>query len=259
MAEWQTAETQAIWLAVGLAFILVLIGFFIMFTRIYLRKRMSDTQKMANMQVDHQKKLLNDSIRVQEIERERIAADLHDELISKLNIVMLLTYSSNNNNKNKDAADLLKYCIDAARRISHDLSPPLINENRFLEFVEDMISHYRNAFNINYYVSEHVEIDVESNMKLQLIRIMQEVLNNTLKHAEANTINFMVRITSNLMGIIIRDDGVGFDTKNNKSGLGLSNIEMRTQMLNGRYKLRSQINKGTSYFFLFLPQTINHK
>ena len=67
----------------------------------------------------------------------------------------------------------------------------------------------------------------------------------------------MVRITSNLMGIIIKDDGVGFDTNTNKSGLGLSNIEMRTQMLNGHYKLRSQINKGTSYFFLFLPQTIN--
>lgn len=259
MAEWQTAETQAIWLAVGLGFILVLIGFFIMFTRIYLRKRMSDTRRIANMQVEHQKKLLSDSIKVQEIERERIAADLHDELISKLNIVMLLTYSNKSTNNNKDAADLLKYCIDAARRISHDLSPPLINENKFLEFVEDMISHYRKAFHINYYVSEHEEVEVESNMKLQLIRIMQEVLNNILKHAEANTINFMVRITSNSMGIIIKDDGIGFDVDTHKSGLGLSNIEMRTQMLNGKYKLRSKLHKGTSYFFLFLPQTIDQK
>lgn len=246
MEQWQQEETQAIWLAVGLVILLILVGAIILFTRIYLKRRLDDAQKMANMEVEHQKKLVNDSILVQENERQRIASDLHDELITKLNILLLTNYSDEESQNN----ELLQDCITTARRISHDLSPALLEQNTIIEFIEELLSHLMESFDVQFHYTNLAPSKIPGATKLQVLRIIQEVINNTLKHADAKSIVVNIRISKSSVGITIQDDGKGFEMNNGKVGLGLSNIEMRTQMLDGKHKVRSALGKGTSYFFL---------
>ena len=246
MAEWQDADTLIIWLIIGLLVLMTLAGFLLVFTRIYMNRKISDAQKLARLQVEHQKELLNDSIRVQEKERERIARDIHDELISGLNIMVLL-----DNKDQQKASELLQQSIQTARRISHDLSPPLLEEHRFVEFAEELINHFKPEYNVDFYVSDINQTAIPSNIKLQLIRILQEVLNNTLKYAEAKSVELVIHLSPTWMGMAIRDDGKGFDVDDKKKGLGLRNIEMRTQMLDGKFKLKSEKGRGTSYLFGF--------
>lgn len=246
MAQWQDADTLIIWLALGLLVLLVLVGAMLFFTRMYINRRMVDAQKLSNLEVAHQKQLLNDSIRVQEKERERIARDIHDELISKLNIMVLLA----ENNPNK-AAEVLQTSIKTARRISHDLSPPMLEQHRFVELVESLLEHFKSGFELDYFASDPQGISLSKTTKLQVIRILQEVLNNILVHASAKCIRIGLRIAPRYLAIRIQDDGKGFDSEKVKNGLGLQNIEMRTQLLLGRHRLRSAPGKGTVYFFLF--------
>jgi len=246
MAEWQEAETLIIWLAVGLGMMLTLIGAIVVFTRIYLNRKMADARTLSEMQLAHQKELLNDSIRVQEKERERIAQDIHDELIASLNIMVLL-----DNSDRQKSEELLQQSIQTARRISHDLSPPMLEEYSFSEFIEQLISPFQSEFEVDFFVSDTSLEPLPPATKLQLIRILQEILNNLLKYAQTPRIKLMLRFTPTLLSIILCDYGQGFDTQKAKKGLGLRNIEMRTQMLGGQFKLRSIIGEGTSYVFAF--------
>lgn len=247
MAEWQTEQIQALWLAGFILILFILVGAILLFTKIYIKQRLADAKKLTDLQLDHQKKLVEDSIKVQESERERIAADLHDDLIGKLNAVLIM----NNLHKYNEASDLLKNTIQIARSISHDLHPPMVEESTLVELIDTSLLGFTSHISI-----EHVTITLDDtvlpfDIKLQTIRIIQEIINNTLKHAEATQITILLRTTPTYLGISIKDNGKGFDSGLSKKGLGLSNIEMRTQSLGGKYKLRSKKGKGTCYFFLF--------
>ena len=247
MGNWKNEETIVLWLAIGLTVLLGLLIFILLLSRIYIKKRLADAKKLTDLQLEHQKKLVEDSIKVQESERERIAADLHDDLIGKLNAVLIM----NNLHKYTEASDLLKNTIQIARSISHDLHPPMIEESTLIELIDTSLLGFASQISI-----EHVNITLDDmvlpfDIKLQTIRIIQEIINNTLKHAEATQITILLRTTPTYLGISIKDNGKGFDTVLSKKGLGLSNIEMRTQSLGGNYKLHSKKGKGTCYFFLF--------
>ena len=246
MAEWQDADTLIWWLAAGLAILLVLAGSMLVFTRLYVNKRMADAQRLANMEVEHQKALLNDSILVQEKERERIARDLHDDLISKLNIMVLLAETDRD-----QQAEVLQTAIKTARRISHDLSPPMLSGNSFPELLQPLVDHFEKAFSLRYFLSDCHQVTIADRTKLQGLRIIQEVLNNVVVHAEATSIELGVRLAPTYLSVAIRDNGKGFDPEKIKNGLGLQNIEMRTQLLNGQQRVHTAPGKGTAYFLYF--------
>ena len=87
--------------------------------------------------------------------------------------------------------------------------------------------------------------------KIQFIRILQEVMTNINKHAKASLVKIHYRQSKKYIIIIISDNGIGFNSKKIKRGLGLNNIETRVQYLQGHYRITSKINKGTSSLFLF--------
>jgi signal transduction histidine kinase len=87
--------------------------------------------------------------------------------------------------------------------------------------------------------------------KLQIFRIFQESVNNIMKHAEASKIIIDLKQTNNYLLLKVTDNGRGFDLEKQKGGLGLNNMLIRTQFLNGSYKVKTTINKGTSLIFGF--------
>lgn len=246
MAEWQNPENFAIGLSVVLLIIIFLVVSMVMLTRVYFRRIIQEQEHLAKAKIEHQQSLMWTSVLVQEKERERIASDLHDELISKLTVLM---YALQTHNADINPSKVLQDSIRVARDITHDLCPPLLEQTSLAELIENFISPLAGAYIIDYSHRAYIGCELKNELKLQLLRIVQEIINNLLKHSKASTIVIRLRITVASIALVIRDNGIGFDTSLKANGLGMKNIELRSQLLNGQWRFKSKPNQGTTFQF----------
>lgn len=246
METWQNTEGLAflIWFIISVFIGLILLIIYILKTSF---KSILQKEKELNASIlEHQKELLKTSILTQEKERSRIAQDIHDGLVLQLNVIRL-----SKKNDEKEINEKLKNCIKLVRLISHDLMPPLIEETPLDEMLVKLVIDLEPDKEIDIYKSIFKHQVIKADLKLQLIRIVQEIVNNIIKHAKANKITFFLRITDKHIAIKVRDNGIGFSTSNT-GGLGHKNIIARTQLLNGIHKFNSTLQKGTT-FLLIVP------
>lgn len=247
MEAWQKPETVTSWIIIAGFFIVALIVSIILLVRSVFRKIMKNRLAEANMRLEHQQDLLKANIIVQEKERKRIAADLHDTLIGKLT---LLRMKNQIGQMDEELNQLLGESIDTARRISHDLSPPMIEVTSLPELIENLVHQWQQVLPLSYSTDIRREHEHSDEVKIQLVRIVQEVITNINKHAHASRIEIRFRQTYQWLALLITDNGKGFKTDKKKQGIGLTNIETRMQYLKGRYHLRSAVGKGTSALVL---------
>lgn len=246
MEKWSEAETIATWIAIAILLVLVFI-FFISRLLYYNFTKQIETQRRENqLKLDYQKQLIENSILVQERERDRIAADLHDSLIGKLTAIQLKNHLKINA---EELETSLSECIADARRISHDLTPPMINYMELDELVENLINSWTKTLSITYYKNITPK-PLSSEFKLQIIRILQELIVNIYKHAQSTCVKIHLRQSPNKLALIINDNGKGFDISKHANGLGMKNIELRTIYLNGLHKIKSSTT-GTTSIFIF--------
>lgn len=246
MADWQNPITPFIWLGTALVILLVLLFFLLLFIRSYIQKIRKTEEEKLQIVLKHQKQLLQNSIEIQEKERVRIAADLHDELIGQLHRIKLM-------NENATLNELLGKSISTARRISHDLAPPLLNQLSLNDLIGDFMQPLGTKYTVLLKQKEYKNA-LDKGTKLHLFRIFQELITNISKHAQATTIAIYIRVSDKYIALTVRDDGIGFG-KEQAAGLGLKNIELRTQILNGVYRFKPSKTKGTDFLiFLKRPQ-----
>ena len=122
-----------------------------------------------------------------------------------------------------------------------------MREGGLLESIESVVADIRfiNPFNISF--THNLACDIESlsrNKKITLFRIVQEQTKNIIKYSNAKNVAISIACTSEYIQLVITDDGIGFDTKNTKRGLGLSHIYERTQLENGKVLLDAASGKG---------------
>ena len=247
MDTWQEPQTLAKYLIIVLLFVLILITAIIIAVRLSLNKTLKAKEKEAKLKLEHQQKLLENSILIQERERARIAADIHDELIGKLTAIKM-TNQMNENSLELDA--LISKGIHIARRISHDLMPPLIEYSLLEDLIREIAQPWQSNFIIGISTNVDESLSISPEIKIHFVRIVQEILVNIAKHSKASHVSIHLRITPRCIGMNIQDNGVGFDMNSKKHGLGLSNIETRIHYLKGHYKLNSKSTKGTRHTFL---------
>lgn len=235
---------QGMWII--LLFVFILSFSIILLVRENFQRITKSKLEEEKTRLEHQQKLLETNILVQEQERTRIAADIHDILIGKLTIVKI---------KNEIAYDqeeidsLIKESIAISRRISHDLSLPMLKYADLEQLISEVIAQWKSVFDIEFRVDRRSETFFSDNVKIQLTRILQELIMNIVKHAEAKSIKICMRHTSSWLFISVKDDGKGFDILKESKGLGLKNIEFRMEYIRGSYRYKSEIGKGTSYLF----------
>lgn len=250
MEEWQKPETFAIWLALVILVSMALVIAIIVIVRVYFKRLLIEQQRIADVKFEYQEKLISDSIKIQERERRRIAANLHDELISKLNIIKLNLYSVKGHLLTS-VCDMLEDSITLGRNISHDLSPPLLDETSISELFSEFLLPINNTYQISFQLMSQIKIKLDKEPKLQLVRIFQEVINNIIKHADAKGIKIFLRQSEKLFFLKVEDDGKGFDPEKVKNGLGLKNIELRTRSLGASHKFKSANNAGSTFLFAY--------
>ena len=233
-----------------------LLSIFILIGLLYFGYKRSQFQKKLNLQEkekilkEQELKEMSALINGQNIERNRIAKDLHDGVAGDLAGIKLLLAKENTYLKNENLQKIqenLSEVFQEIRKISHNLSINNIKEKTLKNLLSDLKDSYqqRNEFSFDVYIyPENAIDDLDEIKKLNIYRILQELLHNISKHAKATEVELSINRHHNDMNIIVADNGVGFDIY--KKGIGLKNIEERLKIISGEMNIQSEMNKGTS-------------
>ncbi|WP_461490849.1 CheR family methyltransferase [Pontibacter sp. HJ8] len=211
----------------------------------------------VRLQLSQQRELLNVILQTQEEERSRISEALHNGLgqilyAAKLNLSSILTdkesLTKDSAKAKENVEQLLTQGIKITRDISFELTPAVLKEFGLKTAVEEVISRMS---------SSHLKISskitglgkkLNYNVSISLYRIIQELLNNIVKHSKATLAT--VELTSKKEGITLHvtDNGIGIDRKqlDRIKGRGLSSIQKRVELLEGNMEVKAQPGKGTS-------------
>ncbi len=229
------------WIVGSIIVLLILVGFIILLSSTYIKRIRSELDAKNSLIIYHQKELVSNSVQILERERERIASDLHDDLIGQLHRIQLI-------NNDKKLNKLLAHSIDSARNISHDLSPPMLNDSALIDLITDFISPLKNQYEVSIFYNTHDEFDLNKEQKLHIFRTFQELVSNIIKHANATSIDILYKHTNKNLYFLMRDNGDGI-SKINSTGLGMKNIELRMQILEASYRFKTNRPKGTTFIF----------
>ena len=242
---------------IGLLVILLLIIILISFRMRAKKNRIIAAQKIQKLE-DEKKLMAAQSILVgQEKERERIARELHDGigvLLSTASIHFSSVESKTDDKETgemlKKANKLLKDASKEVRQISHNMMPGVLSKFGLQEAIEDLFEDVEDASDIQ------VELDIAlgekrlaENVEIMIYRIVQEILNNTLKHARASELSLLLTKKGDHVIIDYKDNGIGFDENKLPKGknLGLLGIRTRVEFLGGTVEMKSEPGKGISY------------
>lgn len=222
-----------------------------------------NTQKIKELENNIQLQSMQSLIDGQESERERIAQELHDSLGGLLSTIKLRFDKLVHDQKimEKDDFLMLHNLIDTAcgevRSISNDLKPGSLEKLGLLEAIKDLLNRYKVETGpeiIFQYFGFDYPSTIDSNVALNIYRIIQELVNNAVKHANAKEIFVQISKSIYEMTITVEDDGIGFDADIVKKGMGLENIRSRVNYLRGEFNIESSDNQGT-LFLVQIPLT----
>lgn len=247
MEKWLEAKTIATWIIIAFIVVMLLTVSIVKLIYLIIQRQVENRLRESKLQLAYQHQLIETSVAVQERERERIAADLHDALIGRLTTLRLNNQSTY---KIRDIDSALEESIAEARRISHDLSPPMLEFISLEDSVADVVRQWREHLNIVYNTRLFIDHDTSIELKLQLKRILQELMTNVHKYAAAALVEVHLRVSCKGIVLLVSDKGRGFDLNEGHKGLGLKNIELRVLYLNGHFKMKSG-EKGTTSIFVF--------
>lgn len=232
-------------LFLGTLGMILLAAALIMFIIFHQRKVLKYQQRIQKMETDHQKMLLRASIKLQEEERTRLAADLHDD-VGPLLATARLYLGDNVVNSDKvtqlqtlfNARQIIDESITVIRNISHSLMPPTLKNFGLESAVNDFFQKIGNSGSINASSRFHdYKLRLKPEKELILFRILQELVNNILKHSNASFIHLTQHNAPDKIIIRIHHDGKGLTQEEfirftkTKDGLGLKNIQSRLRVI----------------------------
>ncbi len=244
-------------LGLAIAFLLISILFIINY---YKNQKKINLQNEENLKqelltAESQKKLaISDAlITGEEVERKRLARDLHDGLgsmLSGLKIHINKLSDENIRNSNiKKIENQLDNSIKELRQIAQNLMPESLLKLGLETALRDLcikLSDEKTLVEYQFYANAN---EISESKQIIIYRIVQELLNNAFKYAKASEILVSINQNENILYLTLEDNGKGFDAKNASSfnGMGLKNIKNRVDFLKGKLEIESEINKGTVF------------
>jgi signal transduction histidine kinase len=260
----QNNEELKLALLIALIAMLMMAFFVISFVMYYQKKKFEEEKKINDIEKNYNRLLLDTALNSEETERRRIAQDLHDDIgtmlsLTKLSLNQLSKLIGGSGNEKEDqimrkSQSLVEETILHVRRITRDLVPTTLERFGLLEAIEEFIHKLEEDNNLVISFQSNTEEFPRQGQKLELTlyRIMQELVNNAIKHASCTKIDISLEINDQLIGLRVTDNGVGFDPEkikeNNLAGLGLLGIESRLAIVNGFVQYEKPETGGSSAF-----------
>jgi signal transduction histidine kinase len=241
----------------------------IVFIIFHQRKVIRYQLKLQKLEYEQQKTLLNASIRFQEEERQRIAADLHDDAGPLLATARLyLTENLVNLDKTSqlqsiyNAKSIIDDTIQLIRNISHSLMPPTLKNFGLESAVNDLFQKISGSGSLNASCRFHDYRErLHADQELIIFRVIQELINNILKHSHSSFIHLTQNNSGSKLYIRMHHDGKGltqsdFEKLNKSSGgLGLKNIQSRLKLLQGRIFFEKDMSQTYYKVTIEVPKT----
>jgi two-component system, NarL family, sensor kinase len=214
-------------------------------------------QKITELEKDKQLSAIDAMLQGQEEERSRIAKDLHDGLggmlsgtkLSFINMKENLVLTPENATQFDKSLSMLDNTIADLRKVAHNLMPEALVKFGLQEAVRDFCNSIQSSTNLKIvYQPLGDNRKLSNTAEVFTYRIIQELVNNAVKHANASQIIVQLTTNNNKIGIAVEDDGKGFDTNAlaNSKGAGLDNIKYRVQYFNGTIDTVTSAGNGTS-------------
>ena len=218
--------------------------------KLYDKKSKEYILDVHNIKLDHDKNLLSTQIEIQEQTFENISREIHDNIGQKLSLIKLNLNTLSINQQDSDldkincSANLISTVIGDLRHLSHSLASDDILSFGLIKAIEGEISQLTKSgkYEITYKVSGE-QVFLDHKIELILFRIVQEAINNILKHAEASAILINVQFEEKVFIIQIQDNGIGYQLTENNRGAGLKNMQKRVGIVNGEIEMIT--NSGT--------------
>jgi signal transduction histidine kinase len=263
-----STSTVSTVLFLGTLGMLVLTISLVIFIIFHQRRVIRFQNKLQYMEQEQQKILLNASIKLQEEERQRLAADLHDDA-GPLLATARLYLNENLVNQDKStqlqsifqARQIIDDTIQLIRNISHSLMPPTLKNFGLESAVNDLFQKISGSGSINASSRFHEYKDrLKAEKELVIFRIVQELINNILKHSSASFIHLTQNVHGDKFYLRIHHDGRGivqadFDKLNRSTvGLGLKNISSRLRVVQGNINFEKDISQTYYKVTIELPK-----
>jgi signal transduction histidine kinase len=243
-------------IALGAVMMTVLALTLVLFYVFSQRKLFQVRTAQQNLKIEHQQTLTRSILQTEEKERRRIAKDLHDDIGSKLNVVLLYLHriEKKANDQNftellKETKGLINATIQSSRDISHNLLPPTLDKFGLRAALIELVEQYNqsNEVSIQLELPETFEFKAGKGKEIHFYRAIQELIKNSVTHGNADSISIKLYPVDQQLFVDYQDSGKGFDLSSVQSqgdGLGLQNIESRLQVLNSEIEYQTTPGKG---------------
>ena len=245
----QESRTKTSLIVLLLVCLVLVIIFFIQFRSRKKAESKLNEQTLANLAVQQD---YMSFIEGQEAERKRIASDIHDGLAQNLvtlgiNLSALKIESQDELNRKKELQADINQLINETRTIAHNMMPDVLTELGLTKGLKSLI-HKLNQNNAGLTFSLELNdpfIKLSSLMEIQLYRIIQELMNNVIKHAQATSCLIKIVSSTEELKLSVTDNGIGFDIDiQQKAGIGIKSVNSRVRSLGGSIQIDSGLNSG---------------
>lgn len=237
---------------IALLFVLILVLLTLYFYKIKIQKKLRVSQKQLHeeelklMQENQRKEIIKEKFN----ERKKLSMELHDGIANEIGSLKLNI--SNESELNKQEINSILSKIDKlyhdVRNFSHELDPENITDVEFSQLVNNLCALLENKgikTTKNFLITKNID-NLDEALLVNLYRILQETINNVLKHAKATEVEIDIYEDHHELIMSIKDNGVGLSNQTQlKPGIGIRNIKKRAENLNGSYEIKS-LSKGTS-------------
>lgn len=203
--------------------------------------------QLDEMMANQESKAYSAMLKGQEEERERIAQDLHDRLGGTLAALKLALKRPDNKVSDEDLA-VVDEAVNEVRSIAHNLSTGLLKKYGLAEALQQLklTIEKTGKLSLNIYLNSSIATLGQSRT-IELYRIVQELLNNTLKHADATQVSIQTNQDGAAFNLIYEDNGSGFNQSEKSGGIGLENIKKRVKKLKGTLHIDSELGRGSIF------------
>lgn len=265
----QTFSADIIVIVISTLFVLLIISAIVIFTFLYQKRHQRYMKERADLQTGFQQILLESQLEIQEQTLQTISQEIHDNIgqvlsLAKLNLgTMDINQPHQLQQKMDDSKGLIGKAIQDLRDISKSLNTDYVSEMGLMQAISYELEMIRKsgAFTTTL-KTEGLPVKLEAQKELIIFRMVQEVINNIIKHAKASTILVLLTYRPDTFSIAVNDNGTGFDLtplnagENSKFGLGIRNLHKRAQLIGAHFSIASTLGIGTTVT-LQLPLSTN--